>query len=300
MSWLALTLTTTPTAAPQLEAALERAGASAVTLQDGGDDPILEPALDTTPLWAVVRIQALFENTPVGQAQAQHSAQLLAGYLTEVPTIQPLADQPWERAWLKHRQPQCFADRLWVGAQEQLAALTLPTDAAVVKLDPGLAFGTGDHPTTALCLQWLAQAQLLNETVIDYGCGSGILAIAAIQLGAARAIAIDHDPQALEATAANAAVNNVTERLLITSPMASAIEPAAVVIANILAKPLIELAPHLCALVNENGHLVLSGILAHQVDAVMAAYQPIMHFAPVQLQDEWALLHARRAINRAA
>ena len=184
--------------------------------------------------------------------------------------IEPLQDQDWERAWLEHFRPMRFGRRLWVLPGGQTAELA-DGDVAV-ELDPGLAFGTGTHATTALCLDWLGSLDLAGRRVIDVGCGSGILAIAALKLGAAGAVAIDHDPQALLATRENAARNGVADRLTVLGADAPPPEPADVVVANILAGTLIELAPQVEAMVRPGGLLALSGILAEQIDDVAAAY----------------------------
>ncbi len=297
MPWLQLALIVERAHGPLVEAALENTGALAVTLDDAGDDPILEPAPNTTPLWQQVRATALYDDSPAGQAQAREAASTLARFCLTEPSVTRLEDRAWERVWLDEFRPTRFGRRLWVCPRGQRPDDSDPNarDSIVVELDPGLAFGTGHHPTTALCLGWLDATPLAGLTVLDYGCGSGILAIAALKLGAARAIAIDHDPQALEATASNAAANRVAERLALCSPDTLAGDPADLVVANILAGPLVELAPRLTALTKGSGHLALSGILETQVDQVAAAYRDAIALAPTQILDGWALLHGRRA-----
>ena len=188
-------------------------------------------------------------------------------------------------------RPTRFGQRLWVCPVGQSSP---DPNAVVVDLDPGLAFGTGHHPTTALCLEWLDGADLAGRTLLDYGCGSGILAIAALKLGAARALAVDHDPQALEATRDNARANGVAERIWAGSPAEldgiAGARHADLVVANILAGPLVELAPSLLACLRPGGALALSGVLADQVDSVQAAYAGSVHLGPTRLRDDWALI----------
>jgi len=268
MSWLQAHVRTDPARAAEVEAALAAAGAVSVTLLDAADEPVLEPAPGETPLWAQIRVTGLFDGAPDAEALrvALHAA-LDGG--TEL-HIEPLQDQVWERAWLEHFRPMRFGRRLWVIPGGQTAELA-DGDVAL-ELDPGLAFGTGTHPTTVLCLAWLDGLDLAGRRVIDLGCGSGILAIAALKLGATEVVAIDHDPQALLATRENAARNGVADRLAVVGTDAPPPEPADVVVANILAGTLIELAPQIVAMVRPGGLVALSGILAEQASDVGAAY----------------------------
>jgi ribosomal protein L11 methyltransferase len=296
MSWIELELRAERDAAAQIEAALERAGALAVTIDDGDDDPdeqqpLLEPAPGETPLWRALRITALFNDDPTGTLQAEGAAQTLATECLAPPRLQRLEDRDWERVWLDDLAPMRFGGRLWVCPHEQQPEAD---DAVCVVLDPGLAFGTGHHPTTALCLEWLDATPLVGCSVLDYGCGSGILAVAALKLGAARALAIDHDPQALDATRENAAANGVSERLSAQSPEPPPDGAAEVVVANILARPLIELAPVLAAASAPGARIALSGILSHQVDAVTAAYAGAFALDEPRQRDDWVLLSGRR------
>ena len=299
MPWLQLTLTADQDRAALLEAALENAGALAVTLGDAADDPLLEPPPGATPLWQAVRLVALFADDAAGAAVAADLAERLAHLSLTRPRVEHLADRAWERVWLDEFRPTRFGRRLWVcpvGQAAPQAAGEPPT--VVVELDPGLAFGTGHHPTTALCLEWLDGAELTGRTLLDYGCGSGILAIAALKLGAAAVIAVDHDSQALTATRDNAAVNAVAERLTVCLPeelpALGVPLPVDAVVANILAAPLIALAPRLIAALAPGGDLALSGVLAEQVPAVSAAYAGAIEPAPVCLREGWALLSGRR------
>lgn len=291
MPWLQIRFSVPRDQAPLLEAALEGAGALAVTLDDAGDDPLLEPAPNTLPLWSGVRLTGLFADDPESLDLLQGLADRIGAHCLTPPVVEPLSDRPWERLWLDDFKPARFGGRLWICPRGQPA---LDPGGVVVALDPGLAFGTGHHPTTALCLEWLDGADLEGRVLLDYGCGSGILAIAALKLGATRAIALDHDPQAIEATRANAEDNGVAARLSTCPPEGlDALEerlPADVVIANILAGPLVELAPTLLRALRPGGALVLSGVLAEQAAAVSAAYADGIHPGPVRSRDGWVLI----------
>ena len=270
---------------------LLEAGALSITLQDAADTPVLEPAPGTTPLWPQVRISALFEAAvDLRQVRSRLSGAFPDRDLnlrTEV-----LEDRVWEREWLKYFKPLCFGQRLWVCPDGQRPPPSA-TSQVYLDLDPGLAFGTGTHPTTALCLEWLDGADLRAKHVIDYGCGSGILAIAALKLGAASAIAIDIDPQALLATRDNAQRNGVAEQLIVAAaPPPSAV--CDVLLANILAEPLEMLAPQLSAMVLPSGQLVLSGLLSSQAATVAMRYRPWFDIGPVTLRDDWARLDGVR------
>ncbi len=270
MSWHQLSLIASETEVAAVEQALEALGALSITLDDAGDQPQLEPPLGTTPIWHQTRLTALFPaqwDAAWLQAETEH---ILAGIAHTALIVERLEDRCWERAWMEAFHPMRFGRRLWICPLGQDAP---DPDAVVLRLDPGLAFGTGHHPTTALCLEWLDGADLRGRTLIDYGCGSGILALAALKLGASRAVAVDHDPQALEATLANATKNGLTDRIEICLPQKLTAAPADIGIANILAGPLIELVPRLSALVKPGGHLVLSGILPEQATAVQNAYR---------------------------
>ena len=291
MPWLQLVLNVDQAQASLTEAALEAAGALAVTLGDAGDDPQLEPPPGTMPLWQGVRVTALFDDDAASAARVQGLAAALAPQCLTPPQVESLADRAWERVWLDEFRPTRFGRRLWVCPQGQPAP---DPEAIVVDLDPGLAFGTGHHPTTALCLEWLDGAELAGQNVLDYGCGSGILAIAALKLGAAWAIAVDHDPQAHQATGDNAAANGVADRLSVCLPaelpaLASRL-PVDLVVANILAGPLVELAPVLLGSLRPGGRLALSGVLTEQVPGVSAAYGGAVALDPVRVREDWALI----------
>lgn len=295
MAWKQLLLDTEAADAPRLEDALLEAGAVAVTLLDRADQPLLEPAPGELPIWREVRVCGLFD---LEHDSREVIAALNGRFGTPLPDYrwQPLADQNWERAWMADFQPQRFGSRLWVCP----SWCPPPQPNAVnLLLDPGLAFGTGTHQTTALCLEWLDAQSLTGRTVLDYGCGSGILAIAALLLGAERAVGVDHDPQALQATRDNAERNGIPpERLSVLLP--GQLESAArfdILTANILAAPLIELAPTLIAHLRPGGTFALSGILTGQAESVAAAWHGA-ELEPPTRRDDWIRLSGQRSVNR--
>lgn len=278
-----------------VEAIFSRHGACAVTLSDAADDPVLEPEPGEVSLWPDSRITGLF---PVNADFQLLERELLEVFgLSDLPVhfIEDLADRPWEREWLESFQPMCFGNRLWVSPE---AFDVDADDATVLRLDPGLAFGTGTHPTTALCLKWLDGIELSGKSMLDYGCGSGILAIAALLLGAESAHALDIDPQALAATVENARKNAVENRLIVTQDLAEQSGSFDIVVANILAEPLIRDAREISDRLGPGGQLALSGILAHQADAVMAAYRDWIDFEPgatdATTNQTWVRLNGRR------
>jgi ribosomal protein L11 methyltransferase len=294
MPWIQLKLEAGDQDPEQLADCLLEAGAVSVTFLDAADQPIFEPDPGDTPLWTETRVVALFDAAahiePARQALGVRFGAASAARIE----LETLEDRDWERAWMDHFQPMRFGRHLWVVPTGMMA----PEDpqAVVLDLDPGLAFGTGTHPTTALCLQWLDGHAPRGQVVVDFGCGSGILAIAALKLGAARALGTDIDDQALWASRENAARNGVAERLALCRPEALPGEPVDLLLANILANPLIELAPRLAGLVRPGGRLLLSGILAEQAPAVMAAYAPWIRFDPVMEQEGWVCLAGERSI----
>jgi len=290
MPWLQAHLTVSREQAPLIELVFDNLGALSVTLLDAADEPMLEPAPGETPLWSNTRVTGLFEGGTDSDQLRSLIDQALNTDTSRQLTLEILEDQAWERAWLKYFQPLRFGDRLWICPTGKRVD---SEDSVVIRLDPGLAFGTGTHPTTALCLEWLDGAELQNKTLIDYGCGSGILAIAALKLGAARVIAVDHDPQAIIATISNAQQNNVSEQLLAVSSNDFQTQQADTVIANILANILVELAPQISQLVKPGGDLVLSGILQDQAAQVISAYTAFNFSAPVQRED-WVRLQAHK------
>ncbi len=299
MSWLQLVFESDRTRVPALEDALLEIGALSVTLQDSADEPVFEPGVGETPLWQATRVLALFEiATDATQAAIDTQvAGLIDALQQHIPLpawrAEQLQDQVWERAWMADFQPMRFGQRLWI-----CPSWAEPPDPAgvVLALDPGLAFGTGTHPTTALCLEWLDSQPLQDCTVIDYGCGSGILGIAALLLGARQVIAVDNDPQALIATRDNAERNHITPERLITCLPGQLPENcvADVMVANILAGPLQSLAPLLTELTHRGGRIALSGILAEQAEAVAAAYRPAFALNPIARREDWVRIDGIR------
>lgn len=290
MPWIQLKLQASSKLAPKTEDFLMELGAVAITLQDSGDQPLFEPPPGATPLWDDITVTALFEadaNVDLAAAALQNRFPDLQGPFR----IEALEDKDWEREWMDNYHPMRFGQRLWVVPTWREAP---EPGAVIMKLDPGLAFGTGTHPTTALCLEWLDAAPLQNADVVDYGCGSGILAIAALLLGAKHVVGVDNDPQALLATRQNAERNGVEDRLEIVSPERFKGAPCDVLVANILAGPLVELAPRLSQLVKPDGHIALSGILDHQAQSVIDAYQPYFDLDPVTQREEWVRISGKR------
>jgi ribosomal protein L11 methyltransferase len=310
MEWLQFTMNLAELDADAVEEIFVRHGAQSVTLTDAADDPVLEPGPGETPLWSDTRITGLFSADADVDALSNDIIDTLE--LVELPKhrVESLADRKWEREWLRDFGPMQFGNRLWVcpGDSEPQDA-----DAVIVRLDPGLAFGTGTHATTALCLEWLDGLDLDGKTMLDYGCGSGVLAIAALKLGAANATAMDIDPQAVTATKANAVRNGVIS--IEESPAGAGSHRAKaalqvvgsdaeigarydVIVANILAGPLLELAESLTTRLSSGGKLALSGILSCQVDEIRAAYAGRIEFDEPATREQggqtWARLSGTR------
>ncbi len=284
MPWLQVRLAITPEQAQTYEDALLDVGAVSVTFMDAEDQPIFEPDLGTTPLWSHTHLLALFE-ADVDPAPLLAHLELLTGAALPEHQIERIEDQDWERSWMDNFQPMRFGRRLWIVPSWHEAP---QPEAVNLLLDPGLAFGTGTHPTTALCLEWLDGQDLAGCTVLDFGCGSGILAIAALLLGAERAIGTDIDPQALEASRDNAGRNGIVpERFPLYLPEQLPQQQADVVVANILAGPLVQLAPRITSLVKPGGRLALSGILAEQAEEVRIAYADAFELEPTAEKDGW-------------
>ena len=291
MPWLQAQLTVDKGRAPLIELLFENLGAVAVTMEDAADEPMLEPAPGETPLWQATRITGLFEGDTDADSLRSTINQTLATDVSRQLQLERLADQDWERAWMDQFHPMQFGRRLWIRPSGSTIA---QNDAVIVDLDPGLAFGTGTHPTTALCLRWLDGHDLHGKTVIDFGCGSGVLGIAALKLGASRVIAVDHDPQAVLATRDNAARNDVSDRIEVLHSDGFESRSADLVLANILANVLIALAPRIEELVTPGGQLVMSGVLQAQADDVMRAYADSLDFQAIQAQDDWVLLQGAK------
>jgi len=295
MPWIELHVTTTADYADSLSDQLALLGAQAVTFQDAGDQPVYEPAPGALHFWQETIVIGLFDHSlKLGPLLAYMEDQRASGLIKNV-HLNDLADQDWVRVCLEYFKPARFGKRLWICPSWQT-----PPDALAINviLDPGLAFGTGTHPTTSLCLEWLDQHVQGEPVVMDYGCGSGILGLAALKLGAKKVTAVDNDPQALEATLKNGQRNqDVIARLSTCFPHETELldSPVDVLIANILAEPLIELAPRFAVLTHAGSDLLLSGILLEQAEQVMAAYAPWFHFKrPVMQKNEWVRLEGKR------
>ncbi|MFF7707717.1 50S ribosomal protein L11 methyltransferase [Pseudomonas sp. NPDC007930] len=291
MPWLQVRLAIGPEQAETYEDALLAIGAVSVTFMDAEDQPIFEPELNTTPLWSHTHLLALFEADTEAEAVFAHLQLMTEAALPEH-HAEVIADQDWERSWMDNFHPMRFGQRLWIVPSWHEA----PEPGAVnLLLDPGLAFGTGTHPTTALCLEWLDGQALGGQQVLDFGCGSGILAIAALLLGAREAVGTDIDVQALEASRDNAERNGIApERFPVYLPEQMPAMQADVLMANILAGPLVALAPQLQTLVRPNGLLVLSGILAEQGEEVAQAYAAAFDLDPIAERDGWVRISGRR------
>jgi len=307
MPFLQLTLHIATADPAPYEDALFAAGASAVSLTDAADNPILEPAPGAIPLWPTVIVTALF----AGDANTQTILAAVTQRLTQpLPPhhFESIEDRVWEREWLKDFKPMQFGKRLWIcpggmlPPPELLLATTTPhSERCLIQLDPGLAFGTGTHPTTALCLEWLDSADIKGKYIIDYGCGSGILAIAALKLGAREALGTDIDPQALLASRDNAERNQVSAQLKLrgcdfVETHGDLPKPTPLLLANILAGPLGELASLFAQLVTPGGQIVLSGILKGQASALALTYATWFDMDPPTYRDDWTRLTGTRFI----
>jgi len=292
MPWIQLKIDTNKNQAEALSDALSELGAQAVTLEDRADQPIFEPPPGATPLWQEVCLVGLFD----AAMDIQPIVTALQAQFGKLHWIaDPLEDKDWVREWMDSFQPIRFGERLWIVPSWRDA----PDEQAVnLRLDPGLAFGTGTHPTTALCLEWLDAHAPQGLAVIDYGCGSGILGIAALKLGAKQCVGVDTDPQALLASRNNATQNNAADTLTLYLPDQAEITPADLLLANILANPLITLAERLASLTKPGGQIVLSGILAEQAPQVSAAYARYFDMAaPVQREDWIRLEGVKKSVT---
>jgi ribosomal protein L11 methyltransferase len=297
MPWIELHIKTTADYADSLSDQLSLLGAQAVTFQDAGDQPIYEPVPGELNLWQETIVIGLFDYGLQPKPILLYLEEQQATGLIKAFQLKDIADRDWERVCLEHFKPMQFGQRLWVCPSWQ----TPPDLHAVnVILDPGLAFGTGTHPTTGLCLEWLDQHIQTEQLVIDYGCGSGILGLAALKLGAKAVIAVDNDPQALQATQKNAARNQAVMSRLKTylPPELTQLKLSAdILIANILAKPLIDLAQYFASLTHEGSDLLLSGILAEQAETVISVYNQWFSFKkPLTSRNGWVRLEGKRMV----
>ena len=299
-TWLQLVCSASKNHHESIEAAMESAGALSISWQDAEDEAVLEPLPGETPLWKNLIITALFDaQTDLSNLQAQLKAQQSAWEITSV-HLETLHDQVWERVWMDNFHPMRFGDNLWIIPSniDQAEIVKVQRNTAkpsTIILDPGLAFGTGTHPTTALCLEWLDQNPPHDLTLVDYGCGSGILALAAAKQGARHIIATDIDPQALTATKENMRRNNIdAEKIHCVLPNDCPQEAVDVVLANILCGPLIELYPTLSALVKPAGKIVISGLLETQKDDIIKAYSSQFSNFQLKQKQDWIRITASK------
>jgi ribosomal protein L11 methyltransferase len=304
MPFLELSLIVRTEQQPGTEEALDDLGALSITLQDANaetpdEQAIFEPGVGELPLWPTITLNALFDAGADRRGLAEALGELLPWLEPDQLTFRDVADQDWERAWMDQFKPMPFGRRLWIYPWN----IEPPThnesgneELVVVRLDPGLAFGSGTHPTTALCLEWLDALDLAGKTLTDFGCGSGILAIAALKLGAASAVGVDNDPQALTASIDNAERNGVADRLAVFLPQDfnAAAAPADVFIANILAGPLGELAPTFAAAAKPGAPFAISGILVGQQDELLQRYAEWFDDLRVDTREDWVRISGRR------
>ena len=296
MPWLQLFIHCQKPEAHNTENALLKAGALSVTLQElipegASENPILEPGLNETPLWNHIKLTGLFD----AECDTNKTLDTISQQLKTTPDYrwEQLEDKDWEREWMSNYHPIEVSDSLWI-----CPSWCEPPNpkATNVMLDPGLAFGTGTHPTTFLCMQWLAKQTLANKTVVDYGCGSGILGVTALLLGAKYAQGVDIDPQALTATHDNVQRNGLnSQHFDVYLPQDyQAVQNVDIVIANILAGPLVDLVDAIVAPLKPGGRIGLSGILSQQAQSVADAYADIIHFDPITEKDGWVCLSGYR------
>jgi len=275
------------------EEVLNNLGALAVMFEDAQDQPILEPGVGETPLWSEAVIKALFP-------ESADCMDLLAGLAEDLPLLdlelinfELIKDQAWERAWMIDFKPMSFGKNknFWIVPSN----IPAPEDHLAIILDPGLAFGTGTHPTTKMCLDYLADIDCKNKIMMDFGCGSGILALAALKLGAKKLIAIDNDPQALIATKDNAERNNLySQDLIILNHLDFPKDPVDILIANILAAPLVQLAELFSSLVKPKGLIALSGILNTQTQDILKAYEAYFEDLKLCIEGDWVRVDGKR------
>ena len=292
MSWWQFSLNCQASELEQIEQLMQDLGALSLSLADAGDEPIYEPLPGTTPVWRQSIVTATFDAANSAEVLYQQISSALPSHLVSSLRQHSLQEQDWEQAYRQHFQPiQCAPD-LWI-----VPSWSEPPDpdATIIKLDPGLAFGTGSHPTTALCLGWLAANGAKGMRVIDYGCGSGILSIAAFKLGAERVNAVDIDEQALCASEANLRMNGIdSERVSLALPEDMEREAADLLMANILAGPLMELADRFAGLLRPGGNILLSGILKSQLEDIQLAYRPSFRLDPPKSREDWVCISGQR------
>ena len=292
MPWCEVSVTVSRAQTAVVEDVLEQLGALAITLEDDADDPVLEPEAGSTPLWPTVQVRGLFK-TDISRQRITEALQVVPGQgRPDSIHWREVGDQDWERAWMEQFHPMKFGTGLWIVP----TGMQIPFDQnnTEIRLDPGLAFGTGTHPTTALCLEWLDSQDLSGRCVVDYGCGSGVLGIAAALKGADRVTCVDNDPQALEATRANIRRNGVAGIIDCKAPDEFAETGADYLLANILSGPLIELSAVLLGSLKPGGRIVLSGVLEEQAAEVIQAYRSACSDFRLTAEDGWVRLDASK------
>jgi ribosomal protein L11 methyltransferase len=292
MRWWQFSLNCQASELESVENLMLELDALSISISDAGDEPIYEPLPGTTPLWRESILTATFDAETDHENLYQRIADALPDHLASGLRQHSLQNQDWEQAYKQHFKPIQCAPGLWI-----VPSWSEPPEpqATVIVLDPGLAFGTGSHPTTALCLAWLAANKPEGMRVIDFGCGSGILAIAAIKLGATGVGAIDIDAQALSACEANVRANEIDPgQVRISTPETMETESVELLMANILAGPLVELAPRFAELVKPGGQILLSGILQSQLNDIQLAYQPWFAMAAPDHREDWVCISGKR------
>lgn len=292
MPWQQLKLTCQASELELIEDLLLELGALSISLGDAGDEPIFEPLPGSSPVWSESVVTATFDAASDPEQLAQALRARLPGAVAQTLSHDSLQERDWVHAYRAHFKPLQCADQLWI-----VPSWIEPPDPRAVnlRLDPGLAFGTGGHPTTALCLAWLAQQPLNDLDIVDYGCGSGILAIAAILLGARQVLAVDIDPQALDATRANMERNAIAPGCIpLYLPQADPGTATDLLMANILAGPLVELSAQFAERVKPGGKILLSGILNSQLNDIQSAYDDYFQLDPVRQREEWVCISGRR------
>lgn len=283
-----LTLKLAAADVPKAEALLTLAGADTIALRDAADSPMFEPEPSSAPLWPAVTLEALFAR----DVELEPLQEMLAGeFRDSAPTLDVLEDSAWRAGLQQSVKARAIGARLWLAPAEAGEA---PAGRSPVRIHMGLAFGTGEHATTASCLEWLERHVTAGMTMLDYGCGSGVLVLAALALGARYAYAVDNDDQALTATRANAALNGAASRLFVGAPEELPVVAVDVLAANILAGTLVELAPMLARRVVPGGTAVLAGILEPQAERVAAAYAPYFDELEHAVVDGWVRIAGRR------
>jgi ribosomal protein L11 methyltransferase len=292
MSWWQFSLNCQASELEQVEELMLGLGALSISLSDAGDEPIYEPLPGDNPVWQESIVAATFDGANDHEFLYRQLTRELPDHLASGVRLKTLQDQDWDQAYKQHFQPLQCAPDLWI-----VPSWSEHPDpgATNIRLDPGLAFGTGSHPTTALCLAWLGASNINYRRVIDYGCGSGILAIAAIKLGAQQVVAVDIDPQALTACKSNMQVNAISSKQIqVISPGELETSTTDLLIANILAGPLVELAPRFAELVKPGGQILLSGILDTQLEEIQSAYRPCFKLDPPSYREEWVCISGSR------